>query len=721
MKTALSLIALIAVGCTSSASEPLSEPLEDTDFVPIEKELGDTASTAAGKLDDAGHRGKADLEEDFYLAVRRSALEGRWFMSTYLQQFFASGPEVTARTLGTRVIAFRLQNEKLFVVDASGLDKLSDTFDPERIIEAYPLVKLDRFEGYPNSHAFVLIDPSAGLNRFSAIGDSFANPGSAEPIQFEMELSFLQRFRRLGDGVAFDQVFTGFADEPITSAPGLNAFQASGTLTVSFRRYAEGDGFAKFPMPQTPYFFEQGLLAPTGNPEPLAAKWNIRAGMDPIKWEISRGVLELAELYPDVDVVGAVKNGVTGWNKAFGFEAITAEIATPEALFSDDDRNFLIVDPQLSVGFAFADFRTNPVSGEIRGASVFFDSTWFDPTRFADDPDESDASQDPNVRPAVPGLLWNGSGNDHLCVRYAHEIRNELRRESDTPANLTANEKVELFVTHVIAHEIGHTLGLRHNWKGSLLPPTSSVMEYATNEASVATPEPLAYDHEAIAFLYGSSGAAPTQPFCTDSDHEFQADCFPFDEGARPLVDDHGPFWNIVLAGFEAGTFPPSLVPLAVRVLAGPIISYMRESDADVAREASSLLLERLAVPQPSDLSDEVASLRDALLSGVLTKMYTPLGGDGSIQGPLHPSMSGLLLNQTLRVGLNEDGIRSFSSRRSAIDGLVVHQTNEALNALLTMRDGLEAQIAAGLPTEEENLTRDLIARIDAGTDPYFD
>jgi predicted Zn-dependent protease len=42
-------------------------------------------------------------------------------------------------------------------------------------------------------------------------------------------------------------------------------------------------------------------------------------------------------------------------------------------------------------------------------------------------------------------------------------------------AGRTGIQMVEDYVAGVVLHEIGHTLGLRHNFKGSLVPPSASV------------------------------------------------------------------------------------------------------------------------------------------------------------------------------------------------------------------------------------------------------
>jgi len=116
----------------------------------------------------------------------------------------------------------------------------------------------------------------------------------------------------------------------------------------------------------------------------------------------------------------------------------------------------------------------------------------------------------------------------------------ERRRTGDD--RRTKKQKVEAFLTHVTVHEVGHTLGLRHNFAGSL-DNQSSVMEYIDDveAVDVGRDHPGPYDAAAIRFLYGLSPNVPTSLFCTDEDTRVDPDCAQFDTGAQPLVDSAAP------------------------------------------------------------------------------------------------------------------------------------------------------------------------------------
>ena len=69
---------------------------------------------------------------------------------------------------------------------------------------------------------------------------------------------------------------------------------------------------------------------------------------------------------------------------------------------------------------------------------------------------------------------------------------------------------------------------------------------------------------------------------------------------------------------------------------------------------------------------------------------------------------------------VNSDGVRGFASRRAVVDVLKGRQSAEALEMLLAGRATIAAQLP-GLVGTDATLTRDLLARIDRATTPYFE
>src|SRR5262245_43240835 len=88
----------------------------------------------------------SDGDVDFFVAIRKDLLDQRWFLSAYMEQFHLGDAAVAAASsLGTRVVSFQVQSDQLFVFDSSDQFKASALFDPDVILEAYPIVQLDAF------------------------------------------------------------------------------------------------------------------------------------------------------------------------------------------------------------------------------------------------------------------------------------------------------------------------------------------------------------------------------------------------------------------------------------------------------------------------------------------------------------------------------------------------------------------------------------------------
>jgi Met-zincin len=681
-----------------------------------------------------------DPEGSFYLAVHRRELGKRWFLSAYLKQFFPGAVVAgAARSLGTRVVSFKIQNDKLFVFDVDDRKRASDTFTQDVIVDAYPLVDPARV-GASKLKDYVLVDPAAGLNQYGVVDDAFGS-GYLGFNRFVVELAFSQRFRQLKDGATFEQAFTGYTEAPRFNPEGVesNYFRASGVLGLALRRYAEGEGFVAQELGPEPLFFEaETKLVPNqGTVQELAAHWNVRPGMKPIRWLISPLVKQAGQR-PDlqalgIDMVAVVKAGIESWNTAFGFPVLEAQMADPGDSFADDDKNYFIWDASPAVGFAFANFRVNPNTGEIRGASIYFPELFIDVALDWFEPDApAEPGSAPVARPATkrPALTWQPFPGRPLCTLTPSplaKLREQLPLGEGLPGS--RKERVEKALISTVAHEIGHTLGLRHNFKGSLLPPSSSVMDYMADPLAAAAAIPGDYDVAAIRHLYGG-GPRPTQPFCTDYDIVGDPLCAQFDEGADPLREHWAPLYQLVTrfylsTGRDIGQQASDLLMDAVVGFA------QRGATPDERLAAWNILVADIRVPVAPRLVEGIPTFADAanyLSRGLFTRLVPdetrppPETYEGTPVPlpPLDPVVGGLLRDELRGNLLNLDGFRSFQTRRFSVDALKTWQSLPAYDVLREARVALVPAAEPPPPADQQALIEDLLARIQRAVTPYF-
>lgn len=742
---ALALALAVFAGCGESSFITTHELLlNDEPFVEMVRDDPAAAQTAAeleaklqglGATDPFGGAKLVNAGQSFYIALSKKELGKRWFLSAYLKQYYpgavAGG---SARSLGTRVVSFKVQNDKLFVFDADNRRKSSDTFSPQLLVEAYPVVKnFEPFNKQKNSENYVLFDPAAGLNRFGVVSDAFG----AGAVKFQTELTYSQRYRKLTDGITFEQVFTGYADYPDNYAPGQgedNLFRSSGTLSIGLRRYAEGPGYKPTPLPSKEHYFrsEVAIVPNSGQTVQVAAKWNIKRGMTPIKWLVAPQVQAMASdpRFKDVDLYGAIKAGIENWNDAFGFRALEAQLAAKGDSFADDDKNYLIFDQDPSFGAAFANWRLNPNTGEIRGASVYFSSMWLEVADYL--------FPAPNAagRPLPAGgsvarmktLNWDAIPHEPLCQLWARPMRplaQELAQAGahrSAQSTLSRKELIERYVTHVIAHEIGHTLGLRHNFRGSTVPPTTSVMEYVDDVDAVQSTRPGAYDVSAVRFLYGLASQPPSEPFCTDEHTRLDPDCNRFDFGTDPLRDYYGAYYRMLANAFLTGQSPR-----APNVVLNGVLQYVRVPSlrpTDTQLPAWNIAVAGVRAPLPADRAANAAyaARADALLTRVISRLFLdppPLRGGFMLDPMMTPALHTEVVGQLKAVLTNSDKVRSFGSRRVMVDVLKKLQHVEAYRALSEARTAVDQQRAT-LTGDAALQTQDLLSRIDRALNPYF-
>jgi hypothetical protein len=285
-----------------------------------------------------------------------------------------------------------------------------------------------------------------------------------------------------------------------------------------------------------------------------------------------------------------IRQGILEWNKAFekaGFRnAVVVRQQPDDADFDLGETQYASIRwlPTATPSFgAIGPSQVDPRTGEILDADIGWDANMVRNIRAAKT--EGVITYQPMYDEATGHLrpeAW-GSADGKLCMYRDHAAREvgfalallEARGELDADGP-EADKLVADFLKDVTMHEVGHTLGLRHNFRASVIATqaqlsdkafaeknglTGSVMEYTPVNLSLKgekqgayfTPTLGAYDYWAIEYAYKSIAPAqesaelktiaarssePQLAFATDEDVGFSIDPLvnQNDLGADPLT-----------------------------------------------------------------------------------------------------------------------------------------------------------------------------------------
>lgn len=487
------------------------------------------------------------------IQIQKSALEKEFL----LQMSIIPQPSAAMSSgLKSRIVAFRQRGDKVYLLEAANGHSVTNDLPQNLVLAEFPILQ--------ESDTALTIDFNKGMSHLFIASEWRGSDYSSKQYSAETE----------------------FASIPLQFAFIEDARIDQNHLII--RQVAQAAPQFASPIPiETKYYLSP--YRPNKNFEPTRGLETFdrlgyfetaplqRINQDDIryatKFDKKQKIVFAVSANTPADFRQAVKDGILYWNQAFGYEAIEVIDAPANVTAPDLNHNIVQWVNFDNAGFAYADAQVDPRTGETLHTQIYLTSAFAVggklKARFAIRQWEVQQEKSKQTAKSIFGL--KGFVAEPGCRFETHEsfinnLRILVHANSNDQKILKAAQD---YVREVTAHEVGHTLGLRHNFAGSLsanytlaerdqhikdyyqkgevsdsIIPSSSVMEYQLFEDSILTGDKIAkkagalpYDQRAIHYLYLNENLADDEIplFCTDSHVESFADCARFDIGQSYL------------------------------------------------------------------------------------------------------------------------------------------------------------------------------------------
>lgn len=495
------------------------------------------------------------------ISIARSALDKEFLFQGVLipQDKIALG-----RSIKSRVVAFHQRGNKLVMLEATQGHSLSTDFSQNLVLATFPILKQDK--------NYLTFDFNSGMAKLITLKDWHTKDITGSDYSTEKQFATFQISNSYLEDAVIDHANQLVIRQISLMNNNENTFDSAAVqIPVEVKYYISPYRPSAHyqPTPTPPDFNDFGYfevnpqLNVDGRTLNLASHFNPQ---QPIKFAISANTPK--------EYQQAVADGILYWNKAFGKNIVKIVQAPENARAPDANYNIVQWVNWDYAGSAYADAQMDPRTGEILHAQVYLTSAFAfsGKNKVREIFRKLNYLQGGKTNPAVFARpMLKGMQQNSLCEFEYKDFLSALLQNVEN-ANLSDDKILKIsqdYIREVVAHEIGHTLGLRHNFAGTLAATytakdrpglfqyyldtentnssvtySSSVMDYHRFEEAVMIGDliakdssPLAYDYKAIQHLYYNREVPlKNSPlFCTDSHVMTYVDCQRFDFGSSPF------------------------------------------------------------------------------------------------------------------------------------------------------------------------------------------
>ncbi len=537
LRSSLGALAAVCMfnACSKDSDKDVHAPLFIGDSFVVEKE--------------------SSVKKNHLIGIKRSSLEKEFLLQGELIQ----QPIVPKfNNLKSRIVMFSEKNDQINMMEAIDGHTSSSSL-PQNIL-------LAQFKIMKEENGILFFDFSEGMSKIFVSSDWYASDSKGSSYKAENSWKIAELANNFIESAEADKdnnlVIRQIAQVKADSKQGSSQMPIEARYYLT--PYFKNKGFEARVSPgmKNVGFFEiSPRLLMGGGEQTLVTRWDERKT---IIYSISSNTPK--------EYIQAITDGVLYWNKAFGKDVLKVVMAPEGVTAPDFHYNIIQWVDWKDAGFAYADAQMDPRTGEILHSSIFLTSVFAFGAKNKAHQILRKLNFEKSKTKKLTGsteLSLEGFQQGHLCdydigedlTAIISSVLNEIEiGKTDETALLKIAQDT---LRETVAHEVGHTLGLRHNFAGSLssnipngerdtvfknylasgkasdtLTPTSSVMDYQLFQDSLITGDQIAtwnkaleYDTKAIRQLYYNETPKDMPLFCTDSQIGMYIDCAPFDYG----------------------------------------------------------------------------------------------------------------------------------------------------------------------------------------------